>query len=128
MTESDADTKLRVLRLSVAADEALRANTHRKGDVSLQVNRALLGTDLGKIEVILRSRAPGSGRSTYKSTSVTFEEGVYPMVQKIAALRNVSATALIDSAIIHFFKPRAAGVYHVEGDNSDGDKPKRRRR
>jgi hypothetical protein len=119
---------LRVLRLSEAADEMLRAYTSRKGDVSLQVNHALLGTDLEKIEVIPRSRAPG-GRQTYKSTSVTFEPGVYPMVQRIAAMRNISATSLIDAAIIQFFKPRAAErVHHVESDSSNGDKPKRRRR
>ena len=119
---------LRVLRLSEAADEMLRTYTSRKGDVSLQVNHALLGTDLEKIEVIPRSRAPG-GRQTYKSTSVTFEPGVYPMVQRIAAMRNISATSLIDAAIIQFFKPRAAErVHHVESDSSNGDKPKRRRR
>lgn len=120
---------LRVLRLSEAADEVLRAYISRKGDVSLQVNHALLGTDLEAIEVIPRSRAPGSGRQTYKSTSVTFEPGVYPMVQRIAAMRNVSATSLIDAAIIQFFKPRAAERdHHVESDSSHGDKPKRRRR
>lgn len=120
---------LRVLRLSEAADEVLRAHTSRKGDVSLQVNHALLGTDLETIEVIPRSRAPGSGRQTYKNTSVTFEPGVYPMVQRIAAMRNVSATSLIDAAIIQFFKPRAAERgHHVESDSSHGDEPKRRRR
>ncbi|MDO5693670.1 MAG: hypothetical protein Q4G70_14550 [Pseudomonadota bacterium] len=122
------EKKLRVLRLSEAADTVLRAFTNRKGDVSLQVNHAVLGTDLEHIEVIPRSRAPGSGRQTFKSTSVTFEPGVYPMVQEIAARRNISATALIDAAILQFFKPRAAGAHHVESDNSNGDKPKRRRR
>lgn len=119
--------KLRVLRLSEAADEVLRAYTNRKGDVSLQVNQAILGTDLEKITVIPRSRAPGSGRQTFKSTSVTFEPGVYPMAQEIAARRNVSATSLIDAAILNFFKPRAAGVQNVESDSSDGNKPKRGR-
>ena len=126
--DEQGQRKLRVLRLSEAADEVLRAYTNRKGDVSLQVNHAVLGTDLEKITVVPRSRAPGSGRQTFKSTSVTFEPGVYPMVQEIAARRNVSATALIDEAILQFFKPRAAGVKNVESDSSDSDKPKRGRR
>jgi len=130
-TNSDPNSvkkELRVLRLSEAADERLRAFTHRKGDVSLQVNHAILGTKLEEVEVVPRSRAPGSGRQTYVSTSVTFEPDVYQRVQNIAAARNVSATSLIDAAILHFFKPRAAGVSNVESDNSDGNKPKRRSR
>ena len=123
-----ASKELRVLRLSETADSVLRPYTHRKGDVSLQVNHALLGTNLESLDVVPRSRAPGSGRQKYQTTSVTFEAGVYAMVQKIAKLRNISATSLIDAAIIQFFKPRAAGEKHVESDNSDGDKPKRGRR
>jgi len=131
-TDSDDTTnvkkELRVLRLSEAADQRLRAHTHRKGDVSLQVNHAILGTKLEEVEVVPRSRAPGSGRQVYISTSVTFETGVYQKVQNVAAKRNVSATSLIDAAVLHFFKPRAAGVQNVESDNGNGNKPKRRGR
>lgn len=96
----DKDVKL--IRLSVNADEALRPHTSRRGDVSNQINHAILGTDLDNLNVQPRSRSPGS-RQKYAPTTVTFEFGVYEKVKVVAEKRGLSATSIIDAAIIHFF-------------------------
>lgn len=116
---------VRVLRLTAKADKFLRAHTNRKGDVSFQVNHAILGTDLSKLKVEPRSKVPGSGREDFHNTSVTFEEGVYEKVAAAAKEHGVSATALVDAVIVHYFKPKKAGAKNVESDSSSGNESKR---
>ncbi len=94
--------EVKLIRLSIEADAAVREHTSRRGDLSNQINHAILGTDLSSLEVRQRSRAPGS-RQQYVPTAVTFEVGVYEKVKEAAESRNLSATSLIDAAIIHFF-------------------------
>lgn len=124
-----SERKLRILRLSEAADKALRAHTSRRGDVSAAVNHAILGTDLASVRVFSRNKAPFSGHQPFFNTTAIFEPGVYEMAQEAAAKRKVSIIALIDGAIIHFYGPRAAkGAKNVESDSSNHHQPEGRGR
>ena len=104
MTKSKNEAKtVRVLRLSKHADEVLRQHVSRKGDVSTTVNNVIESVDLSSVNVHQRSKSPGSGREEVFATSVKFDTATYEKATEAAAKRNVSATALIDAAIIAFY-------------------------
>ena len=125
----ETQRKQKMLRLSEAANKALRASTSYHGDVSKAINHAILGTDLATVKVFPRNRSPFLGNKPTFNTSAVFEPGVYEMVQEAAAKRGVSAIVLIDGVIIDFYGPRAAkGEKNVESDSSNHHQPKGRGR
>ena len=99
----ETQRKQKMLRLSEAANKALRASTSHHGDVSKAINHAILGTDLATVKVFPRTRAPFLGNKPVFNTSAVFEPGVYEMVQEAAEKRGISTTVLIDGVIIHFY-------------------------
>lgn len=116
--------KQKVLRLSEAADKALRVCTSRHGDVSIAINRAILGTDLAHVKVFPRSRAPFLGHKPIFNKSAVFEPGVYEMVQEAAEKRGISTSVLINGVIIQFYggqqeeekQPEAKNIPKHKGD------------
>lgn len=110
--------KLVCLRLSLTADRLLRAYVKRKGDVAKLVNKAIVNTDLGAINVSPRNKLPGSGREKFMYTSAIFLAEVYKEIATAAKKKDVSATALIDAVIVNFYsKIRGIEVSNVESKN-----------
>ena len=109
MTKTTNDPKtVRVLRLSKHADEVLRRHVSRKGDVSTTVNHVIESVDLNNLDVHQRGKSPGSGREEVFATSVKFDTSTYEKATEAAAKRKVSATALIDAAIIAYYADETA--------------------
>ena len=124
-TEAKSKGVIRILRLSQKADKLIRKRLERKGDVSRLVNQAVLSTNLNEIPVTPRDNTPGSGRDNFYSTSVVFDPSAYEKATKAASNKKVSATVLIDTAIINFYsKPKSSNSR--QSASNQRIKPKRR--
>lgn len=116
---------VRIVRLSNKADKLLRKRLERKGDVSRLVNQAVLSTNLRQIAVERRDNAPGSGRENFYNTSVVFEPLAYEKAMKAASAKKVSATVMIDTAIINYLSKPKSSISSRPTIKTPSLKPKR---
>lgn len=97
--------KLRSLRFSKEADDALRARLPHKGDMRARIVEAVEKCDLdGVVTAGSRHVAP-TGRGFY-STSAAIPDDVWDKVRSVAERKKVSISLLVDRAVVSYWKDR----------------------
>lgn len=100
--------RLRSIRLSLQADEALHRHAHRRGDVKRRILQAVQEQDLGALECGHFRRPKERGifpkMHQYVTTTVTMNDHLYDQLRRYARDKGVSVAVLVERAILAHFK------------------------
>jgi hypothetical protein len=106
----DAKTKqerLRSIRLSLQADEALHRHAHRRGDVKRRILEAVQFQDLHALDCASFRRPKERGvfpkEHHYVTTTVTMDDALYDRLREHAQQKDVSVAVLVERAILSHF-------------------------
>jgi hypothetical protein len=96
---SEQEWKALTVKLSRQADELLRQNLRRRGDLSRRFTEALENTDWDSVEAVSR-------RKTYQAffeTSIAVSPALYQRLKEYALKREVEISPLIDAIIVSYY-------------------------
>ena len=119
-TIKNKSERLRSIRLSIHADEALHREAHRRGDVKRRILEAVQAVDMQALDCA-HFRRPKQRNVTpkqhqYVTTTITMDDGLYNRLRTSARQKDVSVAVLVDYAILTHFDADAsvplAGAHH----------------
>lgn len=113
--------RLRSIRLSVQADEALHRHAHRRGDVKRRILEAVQALDIQTLDCAHFRRPKERNISPkvhqYVTTTVTMGDELYDHLRDSARSMDISVAVLVERAILMHFDADAqttgeTGVQH----------------
>lgn len=99
--------RLRSIRLSVQADEALHRHAHRRGDVKRRILEAVQAVDMSALDIAHfrrpKERNVSPKQHQYVTTTVTMDDDLYDHLRTSAQTMDVSVAVLVERAILMHF-------------------------
>lgn len=87
------------INLSKQADQLLRQNLHRRGDLSKRFAEAVQNTDWDSVEVFSRRRT----YQEFFKTSIIVSAALYQRLKDYALKREIEIGPLIDAIVISYY-------------------------